>query len=191
MLSECYNNISMKKTTTLLAIIFALLTSVIFAPVSVAQPYGKGIYNANVPYGSQTSLSIATNGNVTIPITPTSSGVLATGTSTITVTSTDVKGYKLYVRALTNTNMDNLGTLLPASVNVSPASLATNTWGYNTDASTNFAGITLSDVLIRSITTPASSGDVTTVTYGINLDLAKPAGNYVSTVIYTAVPQTD
>lgn len=181
----------MKKTTTLLAIIFALLTSVIFAPVSVAQPYGKGIYNANVPYGSQTSLSIATSGNVNIPITPTSSGVLATGASTITVTSTDVKGYKLYIRALTNTNMDNLGTLLSASANVSPASLATNTWGYNTDASTNFAGITLSDILIRSITTPASSGDITTVTYGIKLDLAKPAGNYISTVIYTAVPQTD
>jgi len=187
----CYNNISVKKTTSLLAIILIFLINIIFAPVSSAQPYGKGVYDAVVPYGSQTSLSIATNGNITIPITPTTSGVLATGTSTITVTSTDVKGYKLYIRALSDTNMNNLGTLLPASANVSPASLAVNTWGYNTDTSTNFAGLTLSDVLIRSITTPASSGDVTSVTYGIKLDLAKPAGNYTSTVIYTAVPQTD
>lgn len=181
----------MKKTTILFAVLSVVATCVIFAPTSFAQPYGKGLYDANVPYGSQTSLSIATSGNVTIPITPTTSGVLATGTNTVTVTSTDVKGYKLYIRALTNTSMNNLGTLLPASANVSPATLATDTWGYNTDASANFAGITLSDVLIRSITTPASTGDVTNVTYGIKLDLAKPAGNYVSTVIYTAVPQTD
>lgn len=181
----------MKKIILFLAILATFATSVIVAPTSFAQPYGKGLYGANVPYGSQTSLSIATSGNVTIPITPNTSGVLATGTNTVTVTSTDVKGYKLYIRALTYTDMNNLGALLPASTNVSPATLATDTWGYNTDASANFAGITLSDVLIRSITTPASTGDVTNVTYGSKLDLAKPAGNYVATVIYTAVPQTD
>jgi len=161
------------------------------APISYAQPYSKGVYGANVSYGSQTSLSIATNGNKSIPITPTVSGVMATGTSVVTVTSTDVKGYKLYIRALSNTNMNNLGALLPASANGSPAALATNTWGYNTDASSNFAGISLSDALIRSITVPASSGDITNVTYGIKLDMSKPAGNYVANIVYTAVPQTD
>jgi len=176
--------------------IFYLLSTIIFvailaSSVSYAQPYGKGVYSANVPYGDETSLSIATNGNINIPITPTITGVLATGTSTITVTSTDVMGYKLYIRALSDTNMNNLGSLLPASANVSPAPLAMDTWGYNTDASTNFAGITLNDVLIHSITTPASTGDMTYVTYGIKLDMAKAAGNYVANIVYTAVPQTD
>ena len=171
-------------------LILAIVVGVMIPSVSYASPYGVGVYGANVPYGSQTALSISTNGNVSIPITPTTSGVLATGTSTVTVTSTDVKGFKLYIRALTNTNMNNLGALLPASANGTPAALATNTWGYNTDASNNFVGLTLTDTLIRSITVPASSGDATTVTYGMKLDLAKPAGNYVTTVIYTAVPQT-
>lgn len=180
----------MKKTTFILAIV-TLLTVIIPSSVAQAQPYGKGIYNANVPYGSQTALSISTNGNVSIPITPTTSGVLASGNSVVTVVTTDVVGYKLYIRSLTNTNMDNLGTLLPASANGSPAALATNTWGYNTDASANFVGISLTDTLIRTLTVPASTGDVTTVTYGIKIDLAKPAGNYVNTVIYTAVPNTD
>jgi len=162
----------------------------IFNSVADAQPYGKGVYNANVPYGNQTSLSISTDGNVSIPITPTESGVLATGTSAVTVSSTDVVGYKLYIRALTSTDMDNLGTPLPASANGSPAPLATNTWGYNTDASTNFVGVSLSDALIRSVSTPVSN-HVTNVTYGMKLDFAKPAGNYVATVVYTAVPQTD
>lgn len=181
----------MKKTTWVLGFILAVAVGVALPSIVNASPYGKGVYGANVPYGSQTSLSIATNGNVTIPITPTTSGVLATGTSTVTVTSTDVMGYKLYLRALTNTTMNNLGALLPASANGSPAALAINTWGYNTDASSNFTGPTLTDALIRSITVPASTGDITSVTYGMNLDFAKPAGKYVATVIYTAVPQTN
>lgn len=179
----------MKKT--ILLIIITIIYSSIVPSISYAQPYGKGVYGADVPYGSLTSLSIATDGNVNIPITPTTSGVLATGNSAVTVTSTDVKGYKLYIRALTSTDMDNLGTPLPASANGSPAALATNTWGYNTDASSNFVGVTLTDVLIHSISIPASSGDITNVTYGMKLDLAKPAGNYVTSIVYTAVPQTD
>lgn len=171
--------------------LLAILLCIILSPFSYAQPYGKGIYNANVPYGSETALSIATNGNVSIPITPTDGGTLATGSSNVTVTSTDVMGYKLYIRALGSTDMDNLGTALPASANGSLAPLAVDSWGYNTDASNNFLGMTLSDTLIHSITTPASAGEVTTVTYGIKVDMAKPAGNYVATVVYTAVPQTD
>lgn len=164
----------------------------ILSPIVSAQPYGIGLYNENVPYGNQTSLSIATSGNVTIPnITPTSGGTLGTGTSTVTVTSTDVVGFKLYVRSLTSTNMNNLGATIPASANGSPAALAADTWGYNTNASTNFVGMTLSDVLIKSITGPASTGDGTTFTYGMNVDLVKPAGNYTTSVIYTAVPQTN
>lgn len=182
----------MKKSISIFVLLF---TTVFFAiyitSTSVAQPYSKGIYNVNLPYGDQTSLSIATNGNVDVPITPTLSGVLATGISTVTVTSTDVKGYMLYIRALNSTSMNNLGSLLPTSANGSPASLAIDTWGYNTDASTNFVGMTLSDVLIHSISVPAPTGDITNITYGIKMDMAKPAGKYVASVVYTAVPQTD
>ena len=179
------------KKTILLIIILTIIFNFLMTSVSYAQPYGYGIYNADVPYGSQTSLSISTSGNINIPITPTIGGTLATGTSTITITSTDVKGYSLYIRALNSTNMNNLGALLPTSANVSPAALAIDTWGYNTDASNNFVGISLTDTLIHSVTIPTKGGDVTNVTYGIKLDLAKPAGKYVDTVVYTAVPKTD
>ena len=180
----------MTKKTLIITTILTVLLSLFVPSTSYAQPYGKGIYNADVPYGNQTSLSISTDGNVEIPITPTSSGASASGTSQVTVSSTDVMGYKLYIRALDNTYMDNLGDQLPASANGSPAPLAINTWGYNTDASSNFVGITLSDVLIRSNSSPVTS-EITTVTYGISLDMAKPAGNYTASVVYTAVPQTD
>lgn len=180
----------MTKKTLIIMAAFTALSLPLIPSISCAQPYGKGIYNADVPYGNETSLSISTDGNVVIPITPTSGGSSASGTSQVTVSSTDVMGYKLYIRALNNTYMDNLGDQLPASANGTPAPLAINTWGYNTDASSNFVGITLSDVLIRSNSSPVSS-EITTVTYGIRLDMAKPAGNYTASVVYTAVPQTD
>lgn len=169
--------------------------------VVYAQPYGVGKYGANVPYGSQTSLTISTNGNVPIPITPTPTGTLKfdgsadyeveTGTSTVTVTSSDVVGYKLYIKSVGTTSLVNGGASITASGAGSPAELGVSSWGYNTDASNNFVGTTLSDVLIKTGTGPHTSGDVTNVTFGVKIDNAKPAGNYSNTVEYTAVPQTN
>jgi len=168
-----------------------ITTTLLITACAHASPYNAGKYNANVPYGGQTQLTISTSGAVTIPINPSAAGTLGSSSGTVTVVSTDVVGYKLYIRALSSTNMTNVGAILPASVNSSPTALASNTWGYNLDASTNFTGITSTDVLIRSATQPYTSGDITTVTYGVKIDQSKPAGNYSSTVIYTAVPQTN
>jgi len=181
----------MKKTKAILIIILAIFSTASLVFPCCAQPYGKGLYNENIPYGDQTSLSISTSGNVNIPITPTTTGVFSTGSNSVTVTSTDVKGYKLYIRALKNTYMDNLGAQLPASSNASPAALTMDTWGYNLDASTNFVGINSTDTLIKSASAPTPNGDSATITYGIKLDMAKPAGNYTANVVYTAVPQTN
>jgi hypothetical protein len=182
----------MRKTLDIFCVIVSsLLLVFIGSSVVLAQPYGQGLYGENVPYGDETSLSIATSGDLVIPVTPVSGGTLATGQNTVTVTSSDVVGYKLYVRSINSTDMDNLGSVIPASSNGTPAALANNTWGYNTDASANFLGMTLSDTLIHGITGPATGGDITQVTYGVKVDLAKPAGNYQTAVIYTAVPQTD
>ncbi|MFY9228024.1 MAG: hypothetical protein WAO28_01715 [Candidatus Microsaccharimonas sp.] len=161
-------------------------------PVS-ASPYGVGLYNADVPYGGETQISLATNGSINIPITPTDNGTLGSGSGTVTVTSTDVVGYRLYIRALSSTNLTKVGgsAVLGASSNVTSLPLATNTWGYNLDASTNFIGPTATDQLLRTRTGPFKSGDVTTVTYGVKVDNTKPAGSYQTTVMYTAIPQTN
>lgn len=162
-----------------------------FAGLCQAQPFGIGIFDANVPFGSQTSLTIATDGNVNMPVTPSDSGTLATANSTITITSSDVVGYKLYVRSGSSTNLTNGAASITASVNGSPASLAVDTWGYNTDGSSNFVGLSLIDALIRTGTGPFTSGDATVVKYGVKVDNAEPPGSYSSTVVYTAVPQTN
>ena len=179
-----------------LILTFLLLIAITFLPFVAestvfASPYGVGKYDANVPYGGQTQLSISTSGDVTVAISPSTGGTLASAAGTVTVVSSDVVGYKLYVRSLSSTSMTNGAASIPASSNGSPAALAVNTWGYNLDGSSNYTGMTLSDVLIRSATQPYTSGDITTVTYGVKVDNAKPAGSYNDSVIYTAVPQTN
>lgn len=190
----------MKKKLTVISLL-ALVNVLALSTISNAQPYGVGLYDENVPYGSETSITISINavgGNVAIPtITPISGGALGTATNTVTITSTDVIGYKLYIGADDSTDMDNLGASLPTSANAygNPATnpLAVNTWGYNVDGSVvNFCGMPLdsSRQLIKTVTTPATNDD-TTITYGMKIDTAKPAGNYTVDVVYTAVPQTD
>ncbi|NCQ54550.1 hypothetical protein COV88_02365 [Candidatus Saccharibacteria bacterium CG11_big_fil_rev_8_21_14_0_20_41_19] len=191
----------MKKKLTVVSLL-ALINVLALSAVSYAQPYGVGLYSENVPYGSETSLTISTDavgGNVAIPtITPIDGGALGTATNIVTVTSTDVMGYKLYIGAATSTSMDNLGTPLLTSANAysNPATNPledVNRWGYNVDGSiVNFCGMPLdsSRQLIKTVTTPIS-GDNTTITYGMKIDMAKPAGNYSVGVVYTAVPQTN
>lgn len=159
----------------------------------LASPYGVGLYNADVPYGGETQISLATNGAITIPIVPSDAGTLGSGSGTVTVTSTDVVGYRLYIRALSSTNLSQIGGsgVLGASSNVTALPLSTNTWGYNLDASTNFIGATTSDQLLRTRTGPFKNGDVTTVTYGVKVDNTKPAGSYRTTIMYTAIPRTN
>ena len=95
------------------------------------------------------------------------------------------------IKAATSTSMSNGTDTIGASGNGSPAALSTNTWGYNTSGSTtNFKGMTLSDVSIHSATGPFKNGDDTTVTYGAQVDTTKSAGTYTVDVTYTAVGQS-
>jgi hypothetical protein len=183
-----------KVNNIFIAFFFISITAgvlVIAHPVS-ASPYGVGIYNAVVPYGGQTSLTINVS-SVVISAVPANSGQLSTSNNVVTVNSTDVTGYKLYLNALTTANLTGTLGTITASSNVAAAALATNTWGYNTDASTNFIGMTTTPALIKNFVGPAApsvGGDVTTVTYGVKLDFSKSAGSYSTNILYTAAPQT-
>lgn len=181
----------MKKVHTIsLLFLFVILgVGVLVSVPAFASPYGVGKYGADVPYGKDTSITISAS-NVVVSAAPGASGQLSTATAPVTVYSTDVTGYKLYVNALSSTDLTSTGGTIPASGNVSAAPLVVNTWGYNTDATTNFLGMTTSMALIKNLVGPSRLGDTTTVTYGIYVDNNTQAGSYTTTVLYTAVPQT-
>ncbi len=157
----------------------------------LASPFGQGVFGADVPFGGPTSLSIALGGNVSVSLSPSGSNFVGSGSHTITVTSTDVVGYNLYIYGSGSTAMSNGTDTIPASSNTSAGSLAVNTWGYNTDGSTNYLGITTSPALLKAASGPYKNGDNTTVTYGVLTDITKSAGAYTTNVTYTAVAMNE
>ncbi len=167
----------------------SLLTTLLSPALAHASPFGQGVFGADVPFGSLTSLSISLGGNVTMNLSLSGSTYVGHGSHTITVTSNDVVGYMLYAWSPNSTNMVGPGSaVIPASANTSPNTLATNTWGYNTTSSTtNFIGMTTSPVVIKDANGPFKNGDDTTVTYGALTDNAKAAGTYTINVVYTLV----
>lgn len=161
-------------------------------PSVSASPFGEGVFGADVPFGSQTSIAINLGGNVNVNLTPSGGTLSGTGSHTIGVTSTDVVGYSIYIYSAGSTNLVNGSDTIPASSNGTASSLATNTWGYNaTGSTTNFLGITTTPVLLKTATGPYKNGDNTTVTYGVLADVSKSSGNYTTTVTYTVVGLTD
>ena len=154
-------------------------------------------------------MSIALGGNVSLSLTPSGGNFtgpahrrrcrpracwpieLCSGNHTLTVTSTDVVGYKLYAYSPSSTTMVNGSDTIPASGNVTAAALSVNTWGYNTDGSSNFLGMTTTPTLIKDTVGPFKNGDNTTVTYGVLASNTKGAGAYTVSVVYTAVAESD
>jgi hypothetical protein len=160
--------------------------------IASASPFGQGVFGADVPFGSLTSLSIDLGSDVPINLTPSGGNFSGNGSHTINVTSTDVVGYQLYVQSPGSTNMVNGANTIPASSNSTAAALSVNSWGYNTTGSTtNFIGMTTTPKLLVDADGPFKSGDSTVVTYGALTDITKPAGSYSVTVVYTAVAKTD
>lgn len=153
----------------------------------LAQPFGIGLYGADVPFGNLTSLSINLGASVSMALTPSGPNLYGSGSQVVTVTSTDVVGYGLYIHNPTTTSMSNGTDTIAASSNVTAAPLAVNSWGYNVDGSSNYIGLTTTPTLINDRTGPYKSGDNTTVTYGTLTSTSKGDGTYTIGVTYTAV----
>ncbi|MFZ2544852.1 MAG: hypothetical protein WAW80_02660 [Candidatus Saccharimonadales bacterium] len=169
--------------------LLVLLSSILMQQPVNASPFGQGVFGADVPFGSLTSLSIALGGNVTMNLSPSGGNLAGSGSHTLTVTSNDVVGYRLYASSPSGTTMTNGSNTIPASGNGSPSALSLDTWGYNTDASSNYVGMLTTPSLIKDATGPYKNGDNTTVTYGAFTSNIKGAGAYSVNVVYTAVAE--
>lgn len=179
-----------------LALGFAVLICMFMAQQPAnATPFGQGVFGANNAFGSQTSLSIALGSSVSMTLSLSGSTFTGSGSSSVTTTTNDAAGYSLYTFGPSGTSMtrtDGGSDTIPASSNTSAGALATNTWGYNTNGSSNYVGLTTTPVLVKTTSGPYESGDTTNFTYGVLTDTTtKSAGTYKVNVAYTVAALQD
>ena len=172
--------------------------------------FGSGTYGS-CEYGVTCSISLTSNGSISLNITPTSSGACTINSDSASVLTDDSNGYTLTLADIsTSTALTNVAaTIATTSGTVSsPTSLSGNSWGYRVDSlggfgsgpttsqsnisrpSTTFAGIVASDQTADTIATTSGAADPavsTTVWYGACADTTASAGAYTTTVLYTAV----
>lgn len=176
-----------RKKEIIIALIVAFYAFLPSIPAN-AQPFGQGVFGADVPFGSATSLSINLGSNVPLSLSPSGGNFSGNGSHVVTVTSTDVVGYYLYAHTTGTTNMTSDSATIAASGNVSDASLSVGSWGYNTTGSTsNFRGMNATNALLKDASGPFKSGDATTITYGALVSNTQAAGTYTIPITYTAV----
>jgi hypothetical protein len=175
----------------LLALGVVLCLFMSLSGLASASSFGAGYFDANVPFGTATSIAVAISGNVNLTLVPSGSTFSGSGSNSVTVTTDDVNGYYLYTYCHSSSSLINGSYTIPASINTSEAALTNNTWGYNTDGSGNYIGFTTKPVVIKSETGPYISGDTTNITYGVLTNDATPDGSYSASVNYTVAAMSD
>lgn len=176
----------LRKIKILLLIAYAGLAVVAFSPVVGAIPFGQGKFGNDL-FGSPTSLSVNIGSFSPFALSSNGSQYTGSGSHVVTVASTDVVGYALYAYALSSSAMTSGTNTIPASSNSTAGALAVNTWGYNTDGSSNYLGLTTTPALIKTASGEYRTGDPTTVKYGVVTNLLATPGSYTVSVVYTAV----
>lgn len=171
--------------------------------------YGSGKYGS-CTYGDACSITLTSNGSISVDITPDSTGRCTIQKDIASVTTDDSNGYTLTLAdSSTNTSLsDGSGTIPATSATfASPAALTANKWGYRVDGlgsfgsgptvaqsnisppSTVFAGIKASNQTADTIAVTALAANPavdTTVWYGACADTSVSSGAYTTQVTYTA-----
>ncbi|MFV0485433.1 MAG: IPT/TIG domain-containing protein, partial [Candidatus Saccharimonadales bacterium] len=155
--------------------------------------------------GTSSMTLTASSSSVTMEITPTGSGTLASGSHTLTAGTNVPTGYSLALNTTTAANSlaATTGTL------ATPVVLSNNTWGFALNkVSSSSAANTITNGFDDSYATPtpsasstwanprtsttiknttqSTSSDTTTVYYGAKADMNLTAATYSNTVRYTA-----
>lgn len=179
------------------------------ATAYVTGTYGSSTYGS-CTYGDACSITLTSDGSISLDITPDSSGRCTIQSDTASVQTDDSNGYTLTLAdSSTNTSLsDGSGTIPATSASfASPSALTANKWGYRVDGlgsfgagpttaqsniaipSTVFAGIKASNQTADTIAVTSSAANPavdTTVWYGACANTGVSSGAYTTQVTYTA-----
>lgn len=194
----------------LVLIVLVLLPSTLVASAYQSGTYGSGDYGI-CSYGVACSISLTSNGTVSLNVTPGAGGKCTIQSDTASVLTDDSNGYTLTLADnSTNTALLSGGNSIAATSGTfaSPTALTANTWGYRVDGvgsfgsgpttsqsnaipgSLTFAGIEASNQTPDVLADTAVAADptvTTTVWYGACADQTVTSGTYTTQVTYTAL----
>lgn len=173
-----------------------------------AAPYGAGVYGA-CSYQSSCTLSLSSSGSVDLSLLPGGGTICSSTGDSVSVVTDNALGYTLQLADTdTDTSLNNGASSINASTGsvASPVALLANQWGYRVDGAggfgsgptgemvnvaslgSTFAGVPMSasPTTLKTTESP-TSGDATSVWYGVCASAALPAGSYTGSVTYTAI----
>ena len=181
----------------------------------VALAYSSGNYSSGTygscEYGVSCSISLTSNGNISLDITPASGGSCTINSDSASVMTDDTNGYTLSLNdSSTSTALTSGSDTIAASSGsfASPTVLSANNWGYRIDGaggfgsgpttaqsnvsppSLTFAGIQPSNGTPDTLAMTSGAADpavATTVWFGACADTSVHSGTYTSQALYTAV----
>jgi len=177
--------------------------------------YTSGVYGSSTygscDYGEACSITITSNGAVSLNVVPTSGGSCTIRSDTVSVLTDDANGYTLTLADNTDVTAlsDGPSTIsATAGTLASPSALTGNSWGYRIDGVGSFgSGPTTAQTnvsptsalfaevqpnseggdTIADTSTAADPAQTTTVWFGACANTAVSSGTYTGQVVYTAV----
>ena len=171
-----------------------LLLFVLFCPVS----YQDAQAEETEPLSStgHASIALAISEAPALNITPTASGQFDQTTAQVKVTTSSNNGYKLYLGTADATNaMYSTDNSKTAKINALAEPVATtdflaNTWGYALVSGSDNTNTLQYQAVPESATvvadSPQAAGEYE-LNFGVKLDTALPAGQYVNNVMISAI----
>ena len=177
-------------------VLLALTIMAILFPISFKSADNLAEAAAGTAQDSSITLTFTSDtASVSLNLTDTA-GSTATSSTTqdnderakFTITTNNVSGYELKIKASNNTNLSNGTDTIPAigTAGIALSSFATNSWGYmpnyyNSTANSNnlYYPITTSDVTLDKPTSATTREYI--ISLGLKADYTKSAGTYTNT----------
>lgn len=177
-----------------LTCLVALGVGSVFVPFVPTVGAEEGVVEP-APLAASLSLTLSAP-SLHLTTTPTASGTLIKGETSVNVVSDNLTGYALTMSGVgANTalvHVDGAGSILSTTAAVaSPAVLPANTWGYNNTtaaATTTWKRIPSSattDTIASSAVATGGAGNSVPVAIGVNPTSSLPTGDYGSALVFT------
>lgn len=177
------------------------------APLSVSA--ASSTSTTTITTDVQPVISISSGANVGLNITPDATGVLSSGTNTVTVSTNVTNGYTLALKdSDASTTLSSGGGTFTTNASATTAdALANGEWGWAVPSGTTGVGVTGFDASYAAptltstfagvnatggsnVTIKTRSGtatnDTTTVYFAARANTSQPSGQYTGAVTYTA-----